>query len=146
VALGIVRRVNAEDLVTEMSRVFAARDWIAMRALYHPKALAFTVTGGPAPLAADEVIAELERVSQDFVYSVRGSDPVALDEHAAIVTGRMRRRVPRGGFEDAGHVWLLTVREGLLYRQAVYGDPAEAVEAYERLGVTLGVNDAPEGP
>lgn len=137
-------KVNAEDLVAEMSRVFAARDWSAMRALYHPKALVFTVTGGPAPLAADEVIVELERASQDFVYSVRGSDPVALDEHAAIVTGRMRRRVPRGGFEDAGHVWLMTVRDGLLYRQAVYGEPAEAVEAYERLGITLGVSDAPE--
>ena len=138
-----MRSVDAGELVAEMSRVFAARDWPAMRALYHPKALVFTVTGGPSPLAADEVIAELERASQDLVYSVRGSDPVPLDEHAAIVTGRMRRRVPRGGFEDAGHVWLLTVRDGLLYRQAVYDDPAEAVSAYERLGLTLGVSDTP---
>jgi hypothetical protein len=137
-----VRIVNAEGLVAEMSRVFAARDWPAMRELYHPKALIFTVSGGPAPLAADEVVAELERASQDFVYSVRGSDPMALDEHAAIVTGRMRRRVPRGGFEDAGHVWLMTVLEGLLYRQAVYDDPAEAARSYERLGITLGVSDS----
>ena len=91
-----------------MSRVFAARDWRAMRALYHPDALILTVTGGPEPLDADEVIAELERVSHDLVYSVTASATIALDEHAAIVTGRMRRRLPQEGFEEAGHVWLLT--------------------------------------
>jgi hypothetical protein len=135
--------VNAEDVVGELSRVFAARDWRAMRALYHPGALVFTVTGGPKALAADEIVAELERASQDFIYFVTGSDPAALDEHAAVVTGRIRRRMPQGGFEDAAHVWLLTVREGLIYRQGVYRSPEEARAAYASLGVTLGVGDPP---
>ena len=86
-------------MVGELSRVFAARDWRAMRALYHPDALILTVTGGPEPLTADEIIAELERVSNDLVYTVTASPPVALDEHAVIVTGRMRRRLPREGFD-----------------------------------------------
>jgi hypothetical protein len=133
--------VNAEDVVAELSRVFATRDWRAIRALYHPHALVFTVTGGPKALAADEVVAELERASQDFIYFVTGSDPAALDEHAAVVTGRIRRRMPEGGFEDAAHVWLLTVREGLIYRQGVYRSPEEARAAYASLGVTLGVGD-----
>jgi hypothetical protein len=134
--------VNAEDVVAALSRVFAARDWGAMRALYHPHALVFTVTGGPKALVADEVVAELERASQDFIYFVTGSDPDALDEHAAVVTGRIRRRMPQGGFEDAAHVWLLTVREGLIYRQGVYRSPEEARAAYASLGVTLGVDDS----
>jgi hypothetical protein len=133
--------VNAEDVVAELSRVFASRDWRAMRGLYHPDALVFTVTGGPEPLAADEIVAELERASQDFIYFVTGSDPSAIDEHAAIVTGRIRRRMPQGGFEDAAHVWLLTVREGLIYRQGVYRSSEEASVAYARLGVSLGVGD-----
>jgi len=112
-----------------------------MRALYHPKALILTVTGGPAPLAADEVVAELERASQDLIYFVTGSDPTALDEHAAVVTGRIRRRMPEGGFEDAAHVWLLTVRDSLIYRQGVYRTREEASVDYERLGVGLGVKD-----
>jgi hypothetical protein len=137
-----VRCVDAEAVVAELSRVFAtrARDWSAMRALYHPDALVFTVTGGPDPLPADEVIAELERASKDVWYSVTGSQPVALDEQAVIVTGRMRRRMPQGGFEDAGHVWLLTVRDSLIYRQGVYRTPEEAADAYRRLGVGLGIN------
>ena len=74
--------------------MFAVRDWRAMRALYHSDALILTVTGGPEPLTADEIIDELVRVSHDLVYTVTASAPVALDEHAAIVAGRMRRRLP----------------------------------------------------
>jgi hypothetical protein len=133
--------VDAEDVVAELSQVFATRDWRAMRALYHAEALIFTVTGGPAPLAADALVAELERASRDFIYFVTGSEPSAIDEHAAVVTGRIRRRMPQGGFEDAAHVWLLTVREGLIYRQGVYRTPEEARTAYARLGVSLGVGE-----
>ncbi len=129
--------------MAELSRVFPSRDWGALRALYHPDALIMTVTGGPAPLTADEIVGELERASRDLVYLVTGSEPLALDEHAAMVTGRMRRRMPTGGFQDAGYVWLLTVRDGLVYRQAVYPQAAEAVEAYGRLGVDLGLTAGP---
>ena len=134
--------MHALDVIADLAKVFAARDWRAMRALYHPDARILTVTGGPEPLTADALIAELERVSRDAVYSVTASDPVALDEHAAHVTGRMRWRLPQGGFEEAGHVWLLTVRDGLIYRQGVYDDAREAAEAYGRLGVTLGLSEA----
>ena len=63
---------------------------------------------------------------------------MVVDEHAVIFVGRMRRSVPGGGFEDAGHVWLLTVRDGLIYRQGVYGTPEEAAAAYEELGSASG--------
>ena len=137
----IVRCMDAADVVQELGRVFGARDWRGLRALYHADALILTVTGGPEPLTADEIVAELERVSQDVVYSVSGSEPVALDEHAAIVTGRMRRRLPQDGFEEAGHVWLLTVRDGLIYRQSVHSETASAVSAYRDGGVSLGIAD-----
>jgi hypothetical protein len=133
--------VNAADVLARLSQAFVATDWSAMSELYHPDALIVTVTGGPAPLTAAEVIAELRRATSDDWYLVKASEPQVLGVDAAIVTGRMRRRLPQGGFEDASHVWLLTVRDGLIYRQAVYGDPAKATAAYERLGVTLGVPD-----
>jgi ketosteroid isomerase-like protein len=136
--------VDAVDVVGKLTRVFVAdvRDWSAMRALYHPDALLHTVTGGPDPLPADRLIAELERASRDTWYSVRSWDTTVVDERAVIVSGRMRRSVPGGGFEDASHVWLLTVRDGLIYRQGVYATPEEAAEAYQRLGVSLGIADA----
>ena len=135
--------MNAADVIDNLSKVFASRDWRAMRGLYHPDALIITVTGGPDPLTPNDVIAELERASDDFVYLVTADDTIAVDDHAAIVTGRMRRRLPERGFEDAAHVWLLTVREGLVYRQAVYHDSAEALAAYKSQGIRLGMGDPP---
>lgn len=132
--------VDAAEVIANLSRIFASGDWRALRTLYHPDALVLTVTGGPNPLTADAVVAELERASKDAVYFVQGSEPTALDEHAALVSGRLRWRLPQGGFEEAGHVWLLTVRDGLIYRQGVYGDIAAAVDAYKRLGLTLGLS------
>ena len=102
--------------------------------------------GGPEPLAVDGLISELQRASEDTWYSVNSTKAVVVDEHAVIFVGRMRRSVPGGGFEDAGHVWLLTVRDGLIYRQGVYGTPEEAAAAYEELRVSLGISgpSAPE--
>ena len=133
--------MNAADVVAELSRVFPTRDWHALRALYHPDARIVTVTGGPTPLTADALVAELERASRDLVYLVTGSDPLPLDEHAVVITGRMRWRMPKGGFHDAAYVWLLTVRDGLVYRQGVYPGPSEAEAAYRRLGIDLGMGD-----
>jgi hypothetical protein len=133
--------MDAVAVVAKLGRAFASRDWRAMRTLYHPSARIFTVTGGPEPLTASGIVDELERASRDLVYSVQASPPLALDEQAVVITGRMRSRLPRGGFQEAGHVWLLIVRDGLIYRQGVYRDRAEAEEAYARLGVTLGVGD-----
>jgi hypothetical protein len=136
--------VDAAEVVARLYRVFRARqrDWSAMAALYHPAARIVTVTGGRDPLPAEELIAELERASRDTWYRVTTWKTVAIDEHAVIVSGRMRRSVPSGGFEDAAHVWLLTVSDDLIYRQGVYGTEQEATDAYRQLGISLGIPGA----
>ena len=94
-------------------------------------------------MPANTLIAELQRAAQDTWYTVRSWKTLAIDEHAVIVSGRMRRSVPRGGFEDAAHVWLLTVSDDLIYRQGVSGTEQEAAGAYRQLGVSLGIPAAP---
>jgi hypothetical protein len=84
----------------------------------------------------------LARIARSIALTQTSPSPWARVEHAAIVTGRMRRRLPRGGLEDAAHVWLLTVNDGLIYRQVVYRDRDEAVSAYARLGLALGLGDS----
>ena len=128
-------------MVAELFRAFNARRWDAVREIYHPDALIFTVTAGPTPLGASEIVDELERASSEIMYSVHADPPIALDEHAVVIVGRMRRKMPRGGFEDASHVWLLTTRDDLVYRQAVHREVAVAVASYDRLGISLGVGE-----
>lgn len=134
--------MNASEVAAKLAHVFRAKagDWDALRALYHPDARVVTVTGGPEPLCADALIAELRRASEDTWYSVKTTKAVVVDEHAVIFVGRMRRSVPGGGFEDAGHVWMITVRDDLIYRQRVYGTADEAFASYRELGVALGID------
>ena len=133
--------------MARLDAAFTARDWSAMRRLYHPDALIFTVTGGPNPFPADSVIAELERASNDAIYKVTAAPPRSLDEHAAVITGSVRWRTPSGAFEDASHTWLITVKDELVYRQAIYATPADAIAAYAELGLNLGVEPtAADGP
>jgi ketosteroid isomerase-like protein len=131
----------AVDVMARLEHAYRARagDWSALRALYHPDALLVTVTGGPDPLSVDGLIAELKHASEDTWYSVKSTRTVVVDEHAVLFVGRMRRSVPGGGFEDAGHAWMLTVRDGLIYRQGVYASADEAADAYRVLGVSLGM-------
>jgi ketosteroid isomerase-like protein len=142
--------MNASGVAAKLAHVYRAKagDWDALRALYHPDARLVTVTGGPEALPLDGLIAELRRASEDTWYSVKTTQSVVVDEHAVIFVGRMRRSVPGGGFEDAGHVWMLTVRDGLIYRQGVYGTADEASAAYQELGVSLGMSGPvpPETP
>lgn len=130
-------------MVAKLSDLFRSgvRDWSAVRALYHPDALLCTVTGGPKPLSADELVIELEQASRSTWYSVSSEPPVALDENAVMMLGRMRRDLPNAGFEDAGHVWLLTVRDELIYRQGVYRSREQAAAAYRQYGVSLGMGE-----
>jgi ketosteroid isomerase-like protein len=137
--------MNASEVAAKLAHVYRARagDWDALRALYHPDARLVTVTGGPEPLRVDGLISELKRAAEDTWYSVKTTKHVVVDEHAVVFVGRMRRSVPGGGFEDAGHVWMITVRDELIYRQAVYGTADEAAAAYRELGVSLGMNGDP---
>ena len=141
--------MNAADVAAKLAHAYRARagDWDGLRALYHPDARLVTVTGGPEPLPVDGLISELQRAADDTWYSVKSTKAEVVDEHAVLFVGRMRRSVAGGGFEDAGHVWLITVQDGLIYRQGVYGTPEEATAAYRELGVTLGMSGPlpPEG-
>ena len=121
-------------------------DLSAMRALFHPDARLRTIVGGPQVLTAGEAITSLEQARRDGWFAVTLEAPVALDEHAATLRGRVRRSVPGGGFADDGHSWTLTVRDGLIYRQCVYAFAGEAAAAYQQLGVCLGIVDAPDVP
>jgi ketosteroid isomerase-like protein len=137
----VTRSRDAADVVADLHRLYTAEagDLSALREVYHPDALLVTVTGGPDPLPVDRLLAQLEQASRDTWYSVTSWKTDVVDAHAVIVSGRMRRSVPGGGFEDAGHVWLLTVSGGLIYRQGVYGTVEQAAAAYEELGISLGI-------
>jgi hypothetical protein len=142
----IVAAVDAASVVGKLVELFKLSEpnASAMQALFHPDARLRTIVGGRDVVStAAEAIARLEQASRDGWVVVRLAAPVALDEHAVTVRGRVRRTLAGGGFEDAGHCWTLSVVDGLIYRQGVYASASEAAAAYRELGICLGIVDVP---
>jgi hypothetical protein len=117
------------------------QDWEKLRTLFHPKARIGTFAGGGRPEDPEAAIRRLQEAHGDLVYHADVGSLVELDDTAVLLTGNVRYRSSQGGWGLVERTWLYVVREGLLYRSAMYESQHEALGEYERLGTTLGVGD-----
>jgi hypothetical protein len=111
-----------------------------LRTLFHPDARIGTFAGGGRPEDPDRAIARLREAHDDFLYQADVSNLSELDMQAVVLEGRVQYRNDQG-WADSERTWLYVVREGLLYRSAVYRSAHHAQLEYETLGPTLGVPD-----
>jgi len=117
-----------------------AQDWEKLRTFFHPNARIGTFAGGGRPEEPDRAIARLREAHQDFVYEANVSTMVELDAQAVLLDGGVRFR-EQGGWANMERSWLYVVREGLLYRSAMYRSSDEARNEYQARGPTLGISD-----
>ncbi len=117
------------------------RDWDLLRSLCHPDArLVLRMTEGAA-LALDDALAVLRADAEAGAYEPTHYYIDDLDESAAIAVGSVMG--PHD--QKPKHLcWLLTFRDGLLYRQALHETSNEAEELYRKLGLELGITSGPE--
>lgn len=71
-------------------------------------------------LPPDDLIRVFERVTSGPVYQVEQTSMTAIDDVACVVTGRIRYPLPGGGFGEDHRAWLLTYKDGLLFRSCAY--------------------------
>lgn len=114
--------------------------WDRLRRLFHPDARIGTFAGGGRPEHPEQAIARLRAAHEDFLYKADVSNMTELNSEAVLLEGRVQYREGRG-WADTERTWLYIVREGLLYRSAVYRSNHQARTEYETLGPTLGVPD-----
>lgn len=126
------------QLVHALGKAFKASDWDGIAKLYHPDALVKTVIGGEEPRPGLAFI-QLLRDTEDAQFRMPRWTAADLDEHAALVSGINQRRFEPRGFSTSPVSWVMTFRDGLLYRSAVFPTDREAKQAYARLGVDLGM-------
>jgi hypothetical protein len=126
-------------LTREVSSAFTSGDWPRLRRLYHDEAILTPVAAFDELLTPDEIIEVFKRLEQDPFYELGEMSTVALDEQAAMVSGRLRFRLSSGGFGDGFRAWVLTFKDGLVYRTRAYLSEDEARTAYAELGLGLGV-------
>jgi ketosteroid isomerase-like protein len=124
-------------LLDAISEAFTTSDWARLRSLYHDDARIWSVAGGDRVLSADELIDVLSR-TEGWSYSTDGARTEALDENAVVVLGIARQRIEAEAVFISS-AWLLTFRDGLVWRSRAYRSLAEARTAYDELGVDLGL-------
>lgn len=114
------------------------KDWATLRTLFHPDTLIGTFAGGGRPESPELALKRLRDAHQDFIYRADVAQMVELDEQAVVLDGRVQYRDAHG-MADVERSWLYVVRDGLLYRSAIYRTQGEARNEYASRGPTLGV-------
>ena len=114
------------------------KDWAMLRTLFHPEALIGTFAGGGRPEKPELALSRLRDAHQDFIYHADVAHMIELDEQAVLLDGRVQYR-DAYGMADVERSWLYVVRDGLLYRSAMYRTQSEARNEYASRGPTLGV-------
>ncbi len=126
-------------LTREVASAFTSRDWQRLRGLYHEEAILTPVAAFEELLTPDEIIEVFSRLDQDPFYELGEMSTVALDDHASMVSGRLRFRLASGGFGDGFRAWVLTFKDDQLFRTRAYSSEDEARAAYAEHGIGLGI-------
>jgi hypothetical protein len=108
--------------------------------LFHPNARIGAFAGGGRPQDPERAIAAMREAHGDFIYQASVVNMLELDGEAVLLEGRVQYRTAHG-WADTERSWLYVIREGQLYRSAVYRSSAEARTAYGTLGPTFVVPD-----
>lgn len=136
-----------EGIVARLDAAWRRRDWRAIQGLYHPDALSRSSISGGAFDTPDVVVAAVRKALGDSVVldaQVHSIEPV--DPDAALAVGRLRmaNEDGGGGWGDNARCWLVTVKDGLVFRTSVYDTPEAALAEYRELGASLGVPSRPK--
>ena len=130
------------SLTKAVSDAYVNSDWVALRALYHDDALLSTLAAQQEIVPPDELLQIFARVTTETIYAIDATETTAIDDDAVLVTGRIRFPLASGGFGEGRRAWILTFKDGLLYRTCAYTSAARARAAYAQHGVDLGIKGA----
>lgn len=127
------------ERVLTLHAAFSSRDWQRLRSLYHDQALLQTEAAGRAFLGPDEVNGRIRAASENITYGGELGRVVALDEDAALMFERVRLPREHGGWVDRENIYLMTFKDGLLFRTRIFETTEDATACYAEHGITLDV-------
>jgi hypothetical protein len=126
------------EVVNACLKAHRTTDWDRLRELFHPEARIGVFAGGGEPGDPEQAIAGMQRVHEDVVYQASVSTIRQLDGQALLLRGRVRYVTDSGGISDVERYWLYVVRDGRLFRSAMFKTAEDALAAYAERGPTLG--------
>lgn len=122
-------------LYTRLARDFERRDLGAYLELMHPAVEFTTVAFGEERVfrGHDGVREWWENLSTRPGYDAYSSAATKLADDAILIRARIRAPSGSGGYLDAAALWLLVVRDGLVWRYRPVASEAAAREEYARI-------------
>jgi hypothetical protein len=109
----------------------------ALPSLYHEDALVCIAADPDTAITRDELFGRPELLRRTSL--IGPVERIPIDERAGLLHAAARVATPEGGFRSTRLVWLLTFKEGLVYRQRIHDSRDDAVAAYARDGLDLGL-------
>jgi ketosteroid isomerase-like protein len=126
------------SLVQAVFDAFDRSDWATLRDLYHEDARLRTVAAHGRIVGPDELMSVFEGLEQT-AYHIGEATIEAIDDDAVVVSAHLRYPLEQSGIGYASKSWLLTFKDGLVYRTDAYGSMEKARLAYRQHGVELGI-------
>ena len=128
-------------LLDQVAEVYASGDVAALKALYAEDALVCSAALPDTVFTRDEVFARQDILQRTAL--IGPIDLIPIDETAGLLRATVRTQKPDGQFQSAERVWLLTFKDGLIYRQRVLESREAAADLYQRHGIGLDMDDRP---
>jgi len=126
-------------LLDEVADAYVRGDIRALIRLYDEQAL-LCGAAQPDEIRGRDELFERSNVLQR-THLVGSIDVIPIDETAGILRAIARTATDDGRYQPAvERVWLLTFRDGLVYRQRVLESRADAIALYAKHGVELGMH------
>jgi len=130
--------VPCRVLLDDVAEAYASGDVSALVDLYDENALICSAAEPDVAVRRDELFDRSDVLQRTHL--VGAIDRIPIDETAGLLRATARTAAADGRYRPAAeHVWLLTFRDNLIYRQRVLGSRADAIAFYARHGVDLGM-------
>jgi hypothetical protein len=129
------------ELLGRFEHAHKRRLWEAMRECFHDEARIESVAAGGV-IGTTETVDAIRAAFDEGIYSMSDWELEQLgDPDAALVWAGVRHRPPGSAarISDATIFWLVTCRDGLVWRVRIFRDRASAVSHLTRTGRSLGL-------
>ena len=127
-------------LLDQVTEAYTSRDVPALISLYDEGALICGAAQPDVIMGRDELFMRSDVLQRTQL--IGPIDVIPIDQTAGLLRA-MARSATNGRYQPAAErIWLLTVREGLVYRQRALDSREEAADLYARYGVELGMTQA----
>jgi ketosteroid isomerase-like protein len=127
--------VDVLELHARLTREFERRDLDGYLALMHPDVVFTTVAFGEERVfRGHEGVREWwETLSAKPGYDAYSSSATAIADDAVVIRARIRAPSHSGGYLDVAALWLLVVRDGLVWRYRPVESEQAAREEHARM-------------